>query len=634
MFRHSDTLRTALFALCGTFVALGQGANTLADVLHVRAGTSGPQTGGSWAEAFDDLQSALSAVQAGDEIWVARGVYRPGGSGDRLATFELISGVALYGGFDGTETDRRQRNPDPETNGTVLSGDLAEDDGPDEASNGENSFHVVSAFSTDATAVLDGFTIRGGNANGSFPDESGAGLVNVDASPAIVNCLFVGNSAGSANEPGFGAAVLNDTSSPVLTHCIFRANTVAGGSGGAIANLASSPTLVGCTFTENSAGDHGGAMFSDFSDVVLRDCTFRNNVANAGGAIHDTRGAGRQSTLTMTDCTFIANTAIQDGGAVHTLGAIATLTNCTFQGNSAGMDADDEIANQGVAAAHPVEGGGFGGAIMFQLGLRVSLTNCVFSGNVASQNGGAVLNCCQDPTYTNCTISGNFAGGGGGGMTNTDNASPVLTNCIIWGNSDSVGSDSGAQVYSDDVGSNRPTVNYSCVQGGWAGRGGVGIIEIDPLFRRAPDDGGDGWGVGDNDDFGDLRLRSGSPAIDAGDNTADIDLRQGGLQPLPEVDLDGNPRRLDDLATPDTGNPVGDAPIVDLGAFEFVLATVPGDLDGDGDVDLSDYLALLGCVGGPGQPLAAGCEDADLDGDGDSDLGDVVRFQGLFTGGQ
>lgn len=68
--------------------------------------------------------------------------------------------------------------------------------------------------------------------------------------------------------------------------------------------------------------------------------------------------------------------------------------------------------------------------------------------------------------------------------------------------------------------------------------------------------------------------------------------------------------------------------------IELVLTAVPGDLDGDGDVDLSDYLALLGCVGGPGQPLAAGCEDADLDGDGDSDLGDVVRFQGLFTGGQ
>ena len=48
------------------------------------------------------------------------------------------------------------------------------------------------------------------------------------------------------------------------------------------------------------------------------------------------------------------------------------------------------------------------------------------------------------------------------------------------------------------------------------GGAGNGNIDDDPMFVREPNDGGDGWGVGGNDDYGDLHLRPGSPCIDAG----------------------------------------------------------------------------------------------------------------------
>jgi len=64
----------------------------------------------------------------------------------------------------------------------------------------------------------------------------------------------------------------------------------------------------------------------------------------------------------------------------------------------------------------------------------------------------------------------------------------------------------------------------------------------------------------------------------------------------------------------------------------------PGDWDGDGDVDLSDYAEFPGCISGPWQAPSfvmpsQGCLDAfDFDADADVDLQDFAGFQVLFTG--
>jgi hypothetical protein len=71
---------------------------------------------------------------------------------DEMVAVELKSGVAIYGGFNGTETSLSQR--DFETNITILSGDVgAVGDYTD------NTYHVVTASGVDASAILDGFTI-------------------------------------------------------------------------------------------------------------------------------------------------------------------------------------------------------------------------------------------------------------------------------------------------------------------------------------------------------------------------------------------------------------------------------------------------------------------------------------------
>jgi hypothetical protein len=149
---------------------------------------------------------------------------------------------------------------------------------------------------------------------------------------------------------------------------------------------------------------------------------------------------------------------------------------------------------------------------------------------------------------------------------------------------------------------------YSCIEGGYAGEGN---IDMDPLFVDA---------VG-----GDLRLRAGSPCIDAGSNAA---VPAGVL-----TDLLGLPRFFDDSNTLDcqwVPGTCGTAPIVDMGAHEFVI--IPGDFDDDYDVDGDDLDLFVSCASGPGLPYEEGCEAADLDADQDVDSTDFAILQRCHSG--
>ncbi len=172
-----------------TFPAYGDSAKALlyptssptsypgpAVIRYVKWNASGANNGTSWMNAYTDLQSALSVASVGDEIWVAKGTYKPTTGVDRTVSFTLKNGVTIYGGFAGTETLNTQRNPS--TNVAILSGDIGV--GSD---NGDNSYHVVLGGGTINTAVLDGFTITRGNANGVWPYDSGGGMFNSSSNP-------------------------------------------------------------------------------------------------------------------------------------------------------------------------------------------------------------------------------------------------------------------------------------------------------------------------------------------------------------------------------------------------------------------------------------------------------------------
>ena len=140
-------------------------------VLYVQADAAGAGDGTSWADAYNTLQDALTVAVPGSEIWVAAGTYVPGGPGDRTATFQLRTGVGIYGGFAGTEASRDER--DPAAHEAILSGDLNGNDReviePSELMNdttrSENCFHVVTGSGADETAVVG--TAGGGGLEGA-----------------------------------------------------------------------------------------------------------------------------------------------------------------------------------------------------------------------------------------------------------------------------------------------------------------------------------------------------------------------------------------------------------------------------------------------------------------------------------
>ncbi|MBN2019515.1 MAG: right-handed parallel beta-helix repeat-containing protein [Sedimentisphaerales bacterium] len=232
--------------------------------------SGGANDGSSWDDAFTDLQSALAVADGNDnaEIWVAEGTYKPTDGSDRSISFELVANVGVYGGFAGTETLRYER--DWTENETKLSGDIGTVD-----VQSDNSYHVVKGAEG---AVLDGFTITGGKANGSGDDRYGGGMFNSGCSPTVMHCFFSGNSSSN-----YGGSMCNrNCVCPIVMNCTFSGNS--SGFGGGIANFPSCPELINCTFTGNVASLCGGGMSNTYShegpsDPTVTNCIFWANSA-------------------------------------------------------------------------------------------------------------------------------------------------------------------------------------------------------------------------------------------------------------------------------------------------------------------------------------------------------------------
>ncbi len=503
----------------------------LSTTRYVDINSIGPaHNGASWATAYLNPQEALAAAVSGDTIRVADGTYNPTAGTDRNISFNLKTGVSLLGGYAGYgASDPNAR--DIAGSMTILSGDIGTI-----GTNTDNSYHVVLGSGTTATAVLDGFTITAGNANGSSSptnsgggmyisagsptvtnctysansaSHSGGGMYNA-ASPKLTNCTFIGNSASYA-----GGGMYNGSSSPTLANCIFSGNSASGtnGNGGGMYNASSSPALTNCTFSGNSANT-GGAMYNSSSSAMLTSCTFSGNAALGGGGMHNSH-----SSPALTNCSFSGNSANTGGAMYNALSSAPALTNCTFSGNSvsgsvgyAGGILNDSSSPTLINCAFSGNSASNDGGGMYN-GNSSSLTliNCSFSGNSARRGGGIYNDYHSSPALTNCTFSGNLAGSGGwanngGGMYNYE-SSPNLTNCVIWGSGSS-------PIY---TAGGTPVITYSDIEGGYSG---TGNINADPLFVRSPWTGPDGTLATADDDYGDLRLRPGSPVLDVGFNAA------------------------------------------------------------------------------------------------------------------
>jgi len=313
-----------------TSILLSSLATLNARTFRVDSSANGIETGLSWADAFLNLQDALATAVSGDKIWIAKGTYYPdeGGSSinnDRVATFNLIDGVEIFGGFIGNEIFVTQA--DPAQNTTILSGDIMQNDDPnDETSNGDNSLHIITGANLSDSTTLSGLTITAGNTSfdfAGFYSDKGAGiLLTNNSNPLIEGCDFTYNSA------AHGGAIYNDYSSPTIQNCSFQSNN-ASFSSGAINNNNSSPQVTNCKFQGNFSEGIAGAIYNNESSPTYTNCLFTGNRSYSGGAAYD-----REGSPTYINCTFQGNTAEDRGGAIFNLNSPHELISCIIWNNA------------------------------------------------------------------------------------------------------------------------------------------------------------------------------------------------------------------------------------------------------------------------------------------------------------
>ncbi|QRM88141.1 T9SS type A sorting domain-containing protein [Lacinutrix sp. WUR7] len=368
-------------------------------VIYVNHAATGADDGTTWSDAFAHLEDALAIATGNDQVWVAQGTYIPTttNADPRKATFTVLNGTKLYGGFNTSETTVSQR--DVTNNVTILSGDLLGDDNDvitdDEATRQDNAYHVLSMKGAIANVIVDGFTISSGNANGGY---------------------YVWGYVYSQYSDRRGAAVFLN---PVVT-----SNNV-------------TATIQNCVLEKNSATY--GSVFAGFGPVNaathnryfrgnFTNCVITNNYSLNSGAFeyHGSSGEGYNAYGTVTNSLFYNNTSLNGASC---LSLAASTTN---SGNTGG--------------------------------LNVTVVNATFANNVGA-NGSVVE------------------------MAQASNSK--IRNSIIYDN----GSTTPFSITTSGS-----VVSNSIVEGGQQG-----ATNVDPLFI--------------NSGINLFQLNTGSPAIDAGDNS-------------------------------------------------------------------------------------------------------------------
>ncbi len=573
---------------CSLLVCLIFACSTFGETIYVNASASGGNNGQSWTNAFLTLSDALSSASSGDQIWVGEGTYYPTAGNNRSISFVIPSGVEILGGFPNSGNPTLA-NRNPQANTTILSGDIDQN-----GTLANNSYTIIYTKDVNASTVLDGFTISGGNADGGVPtnfpvllENGGAAWYNeasnfVNSTPTIKNCIFSDNYASNRGGAMYNKASSGGNANYTIENSVFLNNNAAR-EGGAIFNAQSgsgsfcNPTISNTTFQSNTAGESGGAIYNNgafFGEIsgTYNDCNFINNLAtaNEGAAIYNNAFFQGTSSPIFTNCNFIGNNANPgSGGAIYT-------------------DASD------------------GGLSEYKA------INCVFENNVSDVYGGAICNIISNngeinPTYANCVFDGNTSVNGGAIYSRVafgGEIDALVINSVLYDNEGNI----GGAIYQNATGgtsfvntqvansifqlntagfsptfhlTGSPTLNVNnslfdvsdcltLVQGGGTNEAicnGGNIYNQNPQFV--------------NPTAGDFHLQAASPGIDAGNNSD--------VPNYLTTDADGNSRIA--------------GGVVDMGIYETVNNNT--DSDGDGILDTADNC-----------PLTPNTNQADGDGDG------------------
>ncbi len=599
---HQFAMRSVRLVAAMCVIAVCNAAS-LADTLHVPID-------------YATIQAAIDAAVDGDEVVVAPGTYH-----EAINFLRKAITVRSSGGREVTTIDASTL-AQPVSVVTFASGETRD-------------------------AVLEEFTITGGQGTVANNILYGGGAFISGSSPTVRNCRF------SQNEGQYGGGLAAVSSaSPLIDDCVFVNNESSAsftGGGGAMITSGSTAVIANCTFDSNNANYGGGLLTSanaEAGGVVVDNCLFINNIAHgtavlpSGGAVSVNTGGlaefiactfqqnsvvgnngigavqiyggppGTPASATFDNCAFSSNptVAIQCSGS-------ATIHNCTFEENVGGISAGHNVMNIANSTfdknigAGAIRSGGFvtitgctflenttsdsqgGGAIRYGFsvaGANLNLSDCLFAANSAA-TGGAI-SADGVANIVDCTFEENQASSGGairiwnGSIQDTHIRNNAAT------------SETGGGGGVVKIGGGTVTIANTLIDGNSAVVGGAiqhqaGTLTVtnSTISGNSADSGA---GAAKSGTFGELLFQS-------------------------TVFCENDPDHIE-------------GPWTDLGGNEFLdecPLPIPGDLDGDGSVGVQDLLLLLGAWGScddctPGKSMCFG----DLDGDCTVGVADLLML--------
>ena len=389
------------------------GHSTFADIIHVPNNVS-------------TIQEGLIAATEGDTVLVAQGTY----------TENLFW---------------------PATNGITLLSEAGAESTIIDGSNTSTVIYIYGVVTIDTTTVIDGFTLQNGTA------ETGGGIICLNSSPLLKNCIIKNNEGGGCTFTNSSALVRDskisenngigikcmensnllisdceiedhsssgiyfDSSLGIILDCSITGNSAY--NGGGIYCYNSSMSLENDTICDNSSSSHGGGFYSVASSSSFDNVTITNNTASDdGGGIYCYSSSSFDNML-ITD-----NTAVNGGGIYcH---SNSSFDNVTIMGNTAvnggGIYCHSSLVfkNMTIAGNTAVKGGG-----IYYSGSSSSFDNVTIKGNTAVNGGGIYMSImfASNSSFEYVTITNNTASDNGGGFY-CRNSNPDLENVTITGN--------------------------------------------------------------------------------------------------------------------------------------------------------------------------------------------------------
>ena len=383
------------------------------------------QDGLTWATAYGDFAAAYAdAGLYRGEIWLKEGVYVFENH------MEMLSNVAIRGGFAGNETSAAEAAP--ETRQSIISGDVGDNNywRPNAAGGGVSSTKVWvdGDFQPPSPAENHTYWVATGNNSDDTPNAF------VCASGSATNCVFDGV-VFTLFQKDTIVATSGMTEGLVFSRCKFLACTTDNSSDenrgvvrlynsgarftdclfdgccrGVLASGSATSTTYfdNCVFSNAYSGNYGGTIFATGSALAdIRHCRFASNCCLIRGfqgaaavTIKSSVGWSR-----IEDCVFENNRPWVDCHGTVSIGdGKVEIVKCRFAGNS--MKDQKFVAESGNGACLALCG--WGGMIVVR--------DCLFSGNSAADTAANTLSLgtvfgqsTGTAVFINCTMENNAA---------------------------------------------------------------------------------------------------------------------------------------------------------------------------------------------------------------------------------